>query len=305
MTVRCSFARLALQCCLLLAGSAFFTVHADPATSKPVNKPATKVPTKPATKPVKPTVQKFAPLNISARWALSVTIDQASNGRDFDLTSKFLRAAIQTNGGSVRAGTMQEDGVMTHDGAYKLTDVIVPESLLAMVWRNEQVKRVSEGTVANDQMTTLRYTDKRGSKEPLIVTTDAAAKLVRHTQGNEPPRVEPMPTPITDVASLPWLFAGRSPPKSGMKLSITDGKSVKVATFDVSHDAVRIGTVSVDAIKIVRKRTDPDDAAITLWLRVEDCVPMRMTVGLNARYGASIDQVRESVPEVLHWQALP
>jgi hypothetical protein len=298
MTVRCLLTRFTLQCFLLLAACALSTAQSEPVAPKPAGKTTTM----PAAKSVAP---KFAPLPISARWALSITIDPASNGRDFDLTSKFLRAAIQSNGGSVRAGTMQEDGVLTHDAAYKLTDVIVPEGLLATVWRNEQVKRVSEGAVVGDRFTTLRYTDKRGSQEPLIVTTDAAAKVVRHTKGNEPPRVEPMPTPITDVAALPWLFAGRSPPKTGMQLAITDGKSVKVATFDVMHDAVRIGTVSVNSIKLVRRRNDPDDAAISLWLRVEDCVPMRMTVGLNARYGASIDQVRESIPPVLHWQPLP
>jgi hypothetical protein len=247
---------------------------------------------------------RYAPMQISATWVLSVTVDESNAGREFDMAAKMLRAAIRSNGGSVRAGSMQEEGVMTRAGDFRLSSTIVPEGLLATVWHNEQVKRSSEGVVVNDQLMTLRYTDKRGSLESLVVTTDAAAKVVKHARGNEPPRVEPMPVPIADVAVLPWMFTGRPLPQSGVKLAITDGKSVKNAVFDVTREMLRITSERVETLKLVRRRVEADDAAITLWLRAEDGVPMRILLGLNARYGVAIDQQRETLPPVLRWKPL-
>jgi hypothetical protein len=111
------------------------------------------------------------------------------------------------------------------------------------------------------------------------------------------------PTPIADITALPWLFAGRALPTSGIKLDITDGKSVKVAIFDVTREAISVLGERVDAVKMVRRRREADDASITLWLRAEDGVPMRMILGLNAQYGIAIDQQREVFPPVLRWQA--
>jgi hypothetical protein len=284
--------------------------HATEVPAHPAAVAAKRTATKPeAAKPAGKTppstaAARYAPMQISATWALSVTVDESNAGRDFDMAAKMLRAAIRSNGGSVRAGSMQEEGVMTRAAEFRLNSTIVPEGLLATVWRNEQVKRSSEGVVVNDQITTLRYTDKRGSQEPLIVTTDAAAKVVKHTRGNEPPRVEPMPVPIADVAVLPWLYAGRPLPQSGVKLAITDGKSVKNAVFDVTREVLRITSERVETVKLVRRRVEADDAAITLWLRAEDGVPMRILLGLHARYGVAIDQQRETLPPVMRWKPM-
>lgn len=238
---------------------------------------------------------------LHATWNLRVVADEASKGRNLDFTARLLLGMIQNSGGAVNAGTLLEEVSLTQHGAYVIRNTIKPEGLLATIWHNTDLERVSEGQVAGDQLSTTRYFDQRVKQAALTVTVEVATSRVQFRKGDELVSEEALTGTLTDAAALPWMFAGRATPQSGVRIAFTDGKSIKSADFDVSHEAIAIAAQDVPALKLVRKRSDPDDASITLWIRETDGVPLRMIVGLNARYGVAIDQQRNDVPAPLRW----
>jgi hypothetical protein len=240
---------------------------------------------------------------LRATWSLRVVADEASKGRNLDFTARLLLGMIQNSGGAVNAGKLTEEVSLTQNGAYLIRNTIKPEGLLATIWRNTDLERVSEGQVAGEQLSTTRYVDQRVKQAPLTVTVDAATRQVQFHKGDELASEEVLNGPMTDAAALPWMFAGRALPLPGVHIAFTDGKSVKSADFDVTHEAIMVAAQSVASLKLVRKRVEPDDASITLWIREEDGVPLRMIVGLNARYGVAIDQERNDLPSRFAWTA--
>lgn len=227
---------------------------------------------------------------IDARWELYLLVDQTS-GVNRDLAAQMLAMAVQNAGGSMLAGTVVESGSITRDGDYAITSTSTGTGLLASVWKGHLV-RESRGSVVNGKLVTATYSETRGDRAPMIATADRAAHSIRFDRSGRESTVQQMPADPTDLAALPWMYAGRKLPTAAFTADYTNGERLYRANFDVANDRVESTGGSIDVVRITSRRNAPDDPRVDIWLRRTDGVPVRVRIDLDVRYGAIIEQRR-------------
>ncbi|CAN5373024.1 hypothetical protein BH09PSE6_BH09PSE6_05220 [soil metagenome] len=227
---------------------------------------------------------------IDARWELYLLVDQSS-GANRDLAAQMLAMAVQNAGGSMLAGSVVETGSISRDGEYSIISTSTGTGLLASVWKGRLV-REARGSVIGGKLVTARYAETRGDRAPMIATADRAAHSIRFDRSGRESTVQQMPEDPTDLASLPWMFAGRKLPTAPFTADYTNGERLYRANFDVASDKVESSAGTIDAVRVTSRRNQPDDPRVDLWLRRADGVPVRVRIDLDVRYGAIIEQRR-------------
>jgi len=173
--------------------------------------------------------------------------------------------------GSVLAEVNQR---LEHDGrSYRLSETWIGKGIYAL--RGEAV-RSSQGAVAADGLRPQQFEDRRPGRETRHAGFDPAAKT---------------PTLLRqDRLSFSWTFAF-APPREAVSLSVADGKHVTSYTYQAAgRERVKTPAGEFDALKLVKRKVNPDDRATEIWLAVErQYIPVRILV--IDKDGTRLDQV--------------
>ena len=97
---------------------------------------------------------------------------------------------------------------------------------------------------------------------------------------------------------MPYLFLRQPLPQTSITIAATDGNSTKEFIMKPSDDMVQIGKDQVAAVHLTREFRHGDDAALDLWLRREDGMPLRLRVGLDEKYGVVLEQKLRELPPI-------
>lgn len=237
-----------------------------------------------------------APLKFVARYDLSITVD---GNRDSEAAAKIKAAkgAMSLLGGSFSAGTI-DDVVSISDANYTVSSNGKANRVVAALLGGDTLSRRSEGAVGGGYLASQRFSESRGTKRRLAVSTDYEKRTATYFKNGAQTKKETVNYRIADTASMPYLFLRQPLPLTAMTIAATDGISTKQFIMKVSDDVVQIGNIQVAALHLARDQRQGDDASLDLWLRKEDGMPLRFRVGLDDKYGVVLDQKLRELPPI-------
>jgi len=173
--------------------------------------------------------------------------------------------------GTVLADVNQQ---LEHDGrTYRLSETWKGKGIYGL---RGDGHRSSQGVVAADGLRPQKFEDKRPGKDAQHAEFDAAAKTPTLQQ--------------QDQLSVFWTFAF-APPRDLVTASVSDGKRVNSISYKVGgREKVKTPAGEFDALKLVKRKDNPQDKATEVWLAVDrQYIPVRILV--IDKDGARLDQV--------------
>lgn len=233
----------------------------------------------------------------TATYVVQMSVDSGKatpqNARD--------RAMVQGASmlGSFEVGTIVDSGSLAN-GVFRLQSkgtgsralkTIIPDDRLEMA-------RSSEGQIRQGSLVTQRFSDKRGSSALLTYSADIEKKRYEMRRAGRVTETGALKYATVDIAALPYLFLGRTPPTAPFSVAYTDAKSVHLAGFRVVAEKIEIAGKTVAVTRLTSAPRTAKDPQIDLWLRNEDGFPLRVRVGLSAQWGAVADQLIRSLPPI-------
>lgn len=229
---------------------------------------------------------------ISASWVYKISIVKGAPTPD--MASKAI-AATGMIFGAVTVADGSDVGTIDAKG-FNLRSHVKVATLLSMLDSNLNMGRQSSGIFVNGIAFTQRYSDKRGSNPELLMVTNLKQKQFAFTNGAGPARIEPMKYATVDIAMLPYAFIGRLAPKTMSFVAFTDGKSIYSTSLTPRPEKFEVAGKLIPAVRLSGTASG---GTLDLWIREADGYPLHMRVGLNAQYGAVLDQQIEAVPTAL------
>jgi hypothetical protein len=173
--------------------------------------------------------------------------------------------------GKVLADVVQR---LEHDGrSYLLSETWKGRGLLGL---RGEVVRSSQGSVAADGLRPQKFEDKRPGRETRHAEFDPAAKT---------PTLQRQ-----DQLSFIWTFAF-APPSGVVTVGATDGRNVTSYTYQAAgREKLKTPAGEFDALKLAKRRDNPQDKATEIWLAVDlQYIPLRTLV--IDKEGKRLDQV--------------
>jgi hypothetical protein len=173
--------------------------------------------------------------------------------------------------GSVLAEVNQR---LEHDGrSYRLAETWKGKGMLAL---RGEATRSSHGAVVADGLRPQKFEDKRPGRDTRQAEWVPAAKtatLLRQDQ-------------LSFIWSL--VFA---PPKGVVTASVADGRRMTSYTYEVAgRERVRTPAGEFDALKLVKRKDNPQDKATEIWLAADrQYLPVRILI--VEKDGTRLDQV--------------
>lgn len=167
---------------------------------------------------------------------------------------------------------------LEHDGkTYKLEETMKGKGVLAL---KGEAKRSSTGAVAPDGLRPQKYEDKRKGRD---------------TQQHEfDPKAAAPTLQRQDQLSFVWTFAF-APPKGAVTVSVADGKHVTSYTYEpAGRERVKTPAGDFDALKLVKKKKDPQDKGTEIWLATDrENLPVKIVV--EAKDGTRLEQTATKI----------
>jgi len=177
--------------------------------------------------------------------------------------------------GKVLADVHQQ---LEHDGrTYRLSETWKGKGIYGL---RGDGHRSSQGAVAADGLRPQKFEDKRPGKDTQHAEFDPAAKTPTLQQ--------------QDQLSVFWTFAF-APPRDLVTTSVADGKRVNSISYKAAgREKVKTPAGEFDALKLVKRKDNPQDKATEVWLAVDrQYIPVRILV--IDKDGARLDQVATSI----------
>ncbi len=201
--------------------------------------------------------------------------------------------------GSFEVGTLTDTGSLK-GGVFRLRSVGAGSRALKTLIPDDKLElnRSSEGEIRQGALVTLRFSDKRGSSALLTYAADLGKKRYEIRRAGQVTESGPLRYSNIDIASLPYLFLGRTPPSAPFSVAYTDAKSVKLAGFRVSKEDLSIAGSKVATTRLTSVPRAASEPLIEIWLRNEDSFPLRVRVGLSDQWGAVADQQIRTLPPI-------
>lgn len=229
---------------------------------------------------------------ISTEWNYEVSV--LPGAPTPDATSKLIvRSASML--GSIGVGTGRDSGSITRD-AYSLRSRIDGARLLSAVLSDLDINRQSEGRFIKGIALTMRYAEKRGASDERTTTTNLVARRYEFRKGKDVTHTEPFKVAGSDLLMAPYAFLGKPAPTGTAFLALSDSRRIQQITLASRREQLQIGGKTMAATRLSGQTTaGPFD----LWLRPEDSYPLRVRIGLGAKYGAVLEQTVRNVPAEL------
>lgn len=238
-----------------------------------------------------------APLSFVARYELRVTVDVNRNAKAA-AKLKAVKGAMSLVGGSVAAGTI-EDVVNIDADSYTVSSSGKANRIVAAVLGGDRLSRRSTGAFGGGYLASQKFSEARGAKTRLAVNTDYPKRTATYFKNGKQVKIEAVTYRIADSASLPYLFVRQPLPAAPITIAATDGRETRQIYLNPLDEVVQIGKQQVAALHLTRIQRQAGEAAVDLWLRKEDGMPLMLRLGLDEKYGIVLEQkLRELPPPV-------
>ena len=227
-------------------------------------------------------------------YGAHVTLDPKRMNRG-DFSDGMISALSGMVGNSIPVGDVTDTVSFSKD-SYRIQSSGVVGRMLGSFMSKGTFVRTSDGLIVDGSIATIRYVDIRASNPPLTTLVDLKTNHIYFYSGKSVTSTVTSKGRIKDLLSLGYSFIGNLP-SGAVTTSLSDGKSIKNATFDVKKDETQLNASLVPCVKLTRRIVSPDDASVEYWLRATDGLPLRVRIGMSQRYGAVLDLKATRVPE--------
>lgn len=238
-----------------------------------------------------------AALNLSVTYDVDVSIDTKRDTKAASVAKALADKLPQ--GGAVSFGSLK-DTVSIGRTSYRINSTGQAAQLFKPFLPGDEISRRSDGAVIDGRLSSQRFSETRGTRPTVRVEFDYGKKVATYYKGKATTKQEPLLYSTVDVASLPYLFVKQPLPQAPLTVAVTDGKSIRNFVLQPKDDSVRIGQQEIPALKLTRRLDNRKDAAVELWVRKSDGVPLRLRVDLNAEYGVVVNQQVREIPAPLN-----
>ena len=163
---------------------------------------------------------------------------------------------------------------LEHDGrSYRLSETWSGKGILSL---RGEITRSSQGAVVADGLRPQNFEDKRPGRESQKAAFDPAATTATLLR--------------QDQLSFIWTLAF-APPRDAVTASVADGKRVTSYTYQAAgRERVKTPAGEFDALKLVKRRDNPQDKATEIWLAIDrQYIPVRILI--VEKDGTRLDQV--------------
>lgn len=224
--------------------------------------------------------------NFSISYDAQLSLDK-KRATETGMSSSMINALTSVMGNSVSIAEVV-DTVSINKNTYHIQSMGTLTRLVSVFMAKGTFIRISEGQMTENVPNTLRYVDVRTSNPPLTTLVDEKKKSIYFYNGKIITNTIPYQNKIQDVLSVGYGFIGKLPSRP-VTMSMSDGKSIKEATFDISKETLELFAKKIETIKLTRRLSSKDDASVEYWLRSTDGLPVRVRIGMSQRYGAVLD----------------
>lgn len=236
------------------------------------------------------------PLKFVARYDLSVTVDAKRNS-EATTKVKATKGAMALLGGSIAAGSI-EDVVNISATSYSVSSSGRANRLVAAVLGGDTLSRRSEGAVGGGYLASQKFSETRGAKTRLAVNTDYPKRIATYYKNGKQTKIEAVNFRIADSASMPYLFLRQPLPATPITIAATDGRATRQIYLNPTDEVVQIGKQQIAALHLARNQRQSDEAAVDLWLRKDDGMPLILRLGLDDKYGVVLEQKLRELPPI-------
>jgi uncharacterized protein DUF3108 len=169
---------------------------------------------------------------------------------------------------------------LEHDGhSYRLSETVSGKGIFA---KRGVSTRSSQGAVAADGLRPQKFEHKRSGRDTLQAEFDPHART---------------PTLLRqDGLSFVWSFAF-APPKKTVNVKVADGKDLTTYVYQVAgRERVKTPAGEFDALKLVKRRDDPQDKVTEIWLAAaRHYLPVRILI--VDKHGTRLDQLAVKISD--------
>ena len=180
------------------------------------------------------------------------------------------------------------DVVTWEPGSYNIKSITTLTTPLNYAFDGQTLARYAWGERSPAGLSTLAYEEVRGHNPAFLSRVDAPAHVVRFYRGGKFINGVEIGAPSTDILSLPYVDLGRATATS-VPVAMSDGRTMKRFTL-VRGEAwnFKLDGRSIPAHRFYKTASNGDDSTFEVWLSDRSNIPLRYLIGLNARYGATL-----------------
>lgn len=215
--------------------------------------------------------------------------------------SVYISKATKLFGSRIELSSFDEILTISKDGNYQVRSDIPMGLAIRSITPLDKIIRFGEGKIINGVPVANKISEQRGSSEqPLLALSNEKLKKIFFQQGKDT-RTEPLPPRgVTDLQMMPYLFLGAPVPVKPITLSMMDAKRLFVnETLRATEVPITLNGETFPGVKFSRVLRPGEEASLDVWVRKADGAPVRMSIGLSAKYGATIYVRARKLPPVL------
>lgn len=242
---------------------------------------------------------KPLPPKIHFDYAVSVTVDYKQREaylKKNNESPQSYDAALKLMTGGIHAADIA-DIVEIGPTKYQINSTANLTSALSVVIPNQTLYRLSYGDITKDGMVTSSYIEKKGNAEQYQAKMDLRQKKVLFMKDRSKIGAADVSGNLLDLLNVAYNYLGRSPPPAQSTLNITDSKSVAKYTLNRGESwNFPFNGSSIKAYRYFKSVTKEDSSTLQIWLSEKGNIPLRIVIGLNERYGATIQADLKALP---------
>jgi hypothetical protein len=223
---------------------------------------------------------------INTPYVLNLVLDTKN------IKQSYLIAATKLLGSKFELARFNESLVVNQDGTYRVQSVIEMNTLVSKLSPLDKVIRSGEGKVYEGFPQSINSKEQRGSSSlELSSSADYAAKKINFSKGRVINKTIDLPVDgVIDINMLSYLFLGESNFQKELTLNVVWPKGLYSQQKLIGSDVViTFAGQKFPGIKYSKVKKNASDNSLDIWIRKSDGKPMRILIGLSAKYGVILD----------------
>ena len=223
---------------------------------------------------------------INTPYVLNLVLDTKN------VKQSYLIAATKLLGSKFELAHFNESLVVNPDGTYRVQSVIEMNTLVSKLSPLDKIIRTGEGKVYEGFPQSINSKEQRGSPSlELSSSADYAAKKINFSKGRVINKTIGLPVDgVIDINMLSYLFLGESNFQKELTLNVVWPKGLYSQQKFIGSDVViTFAGQKFPGIKYSKVPKNASDNALDIWIRKSDGKPMRILIGLSAKYGVILD----------------
>jgi hypothetical protein len=241
----------------------------------------------------------------AASKGTSATQQRQSIRQDFNLKLRLssdpkapasTRLAAKLLGQEVQLAQFQHQ-IEIQDRRFEIRYRLDLPGAAATVSGIEYIARSGEGNITVDGLQGQRITERRGAKGDFYeAKVEHDGKLVGIYKNQKKIKDEAISKIRTDLTSLPYFWLGKPVKPGRLRIDVIDTKKVFHEDFVGKPTNARFQGQLIKAVQFDKVKRGPDDAELTILVRESDGFPLRIDLGLSAKYGITALMFPQTIP---------